>query len=683
MEQSQIEFIYNGVNTIIHCKADEKLKDIFKLFKNKVNANDKILIYLYDGIKIQNEELTFNEVANQIDKERNKMNILVNEVIYYPVPHTQDLIIKSKNIICPECKQDIKFKIEDYVINLFECKNKHDICSIFLNEFNSTQNINESKIICQNCGKYNKANVYKSIFYKCNSCKKDLCPICSSQHDKNHTVINYDDKNYICEQHNKSYIGYCTVCKQNICTFCEQDHNKHKIVTYGKKIPKDDEIKTILKQLEETMGKLQKDIDGIIQKLNDIKKNFEIYYNINKNIINNYNKEKINYEILYNIDNIKNINNTDIIKNINDIIKDNNIQNKFNKLINIYNKIESHKAITIFYTNNKNNDDIRIFGKEFVKNNINNCTMIIDNKSYKISEKFKIDNYNKDKIEVKLKGINKIINMSYMFSNCSSLLSLQDISKWNTSNVNDMSYMFSNCSSISSLPDISKWITSNVNNMSYMFNHCSSLSSLPDISKWNTSNVNNMDSMFNSCFALKSLPDLSKWNTSNVKNMSQMFYYCSLLKSLPDLSKWNTSNTKNMSKIFHNCSSLLSLPDISKWNTSNINNMESMFWCCKLLSSLPDISKWNTSNVNNMESMFSNCSSLLSMPDISKWNTSNVKNMNYMFNNCSSLLSLPEISKWNTSHLENNQNMYDGCSKLVNKPKIKKKSIFGKLFGNK
>ena len=44
-----------------------------------------------------------------------------------------------------------------------------------------------------------------------------------------------------------------------------------------------------------------------------------------------------------------------------------------------------------------------------------------------------------------------------MFYNCSSLVSLPDISKWNTANVTYMGGMFSNCSSLKSLPDISKW----------------------------------------------------------------------------------------------------------------------------------------------------------------------------------------------------------------------------------
>ena len=52
-----------------------------------------------------------------------------------------------------------------------------------------------------------------------------------------------------------------------------------------------------------------------------------------------------------------------------------------------------------------------------------------------------------------------VTKMSYMFFRCSSLISLPDISKWDTKNVIDMSYMFCKCSSLISLPNISKWDT--------------------------------------------------------------------------------------------------------------------------------------------------------------------------------------------------------------------------------
>ena len=56
-----------------------------------------------------------------------------------------------------------------------------------------------------------------------------------------------------------------------------------------------------------------------------------------------------------------------------------------------------------------------------------------------------------------------------------------------------------------------------------MFSECKTLISLPDISNWNTENVTDMSNMFNECSSLITLSDISKWNTENVTNMSSMF----------------------------------------------------------------------------------------------------------------------------------------------------------------
>ena len=53
-----------------------------------------------------------------------------------------------------------------------------------------------------------------------------------------------------------------------------------------------------------------------------------------------------------------------------------------------------------------------------------------------------------------------------------------------------------------------------------MFTLCEKLLSLPDISKWNTNNVTNMNNMFCNCVKLSSLPDISKLNTNNVSIMN-------------------------------------------------------------------------------------------------------------------------------------------------------------------
>ena len=97
--------------------------------------------------------------------------------------------------------------------------------------------------------------------------------------------------------------------------------------------------------------------------------------------------------------------------------------------------------INIIYKIEEENN-IRIFGSEFVKNNKNICKMIIDNKEYEITEEYYIENNNNNnKLKIKLKGIDNVTDMSYMFARCSSLSSLPDISQWNTDNSIDMKYV--------------------------------------------------------------------------------------------------------------------------------------------------------------------------------------------------------------------------------------------------
>ena len=109
--------------------------------------------------------------------------------------------------------------------------------------------------------------------------------------------------------------------------------------------------------------------------------------------------------------------------------------------------------------------------------------MIIDEKEYEIAEEYDVIEDNKSNLQIKLNGINNVIDISFMFDECCSLASLADIQKWNTGKITNMSHMFNKCYLLSSLPDISKWNTNNVTNMSHMFNGCNSLKTLPEISK--------------------------------------------------------------------------------------------------------------------------------------------------------------------------------------------------------
>ena len=171
---------------------------------------------------------------------------------------------------------------------------------------------------------------------------------------------------------------------------------------------------------------------------------------------------------------------------------------------------------------------MKLFGREFVEKNSNIIKFIYQGHIYNLTQNFEIPDYYdiicKDitEISITLLDIDKITDISYMFSSSDFLLS-DDMSKLDTKYITYMSNLFSNCSTLESLPDISNWNLSKVINISDIFEKCSSLKFLPDISKWDTSNIKYMRNIFKDCNSLVSLPDISKWNINNSTNICSMF----------------------------------------------------------------------------------------------------------------------------------------------------------------
>ena len=153
-----------------------------------------------------------------------------------------------------------------------------------------------------------------------------------------------------------------------------------------------------------------------------------IYYKINEDIINNYNIKNRNYEILYNLNKIKEDN---IEKELENIINS-DIKNKFNNIFNIYTKM-NFDEINIIYKVNEDDNEVKLFDLDFVERNKNKCKIIYEGEEEELKEKMEI--YTSwfstkiNQLEIKLKGILNITDMSDMFSYCSSLLSLPDIPK--------------------------------------------------------------------------------------------------------------------------------------------------------------------------------------------------------------------------------------------------------------
>ena len=441
---SKIIFNYKGTEIEIQCNIQDKIKDIFKKYADKSGIDISKTYFLYNGNKI-NDNQNLNEKMSEVDKKRKIMKILVND---------NETIIKEKKIeikeiVCPKCNENILIKINEYKISLVKCKNNHEINNILLNEIENVEKIDLSKIICGVCMKI-MSKTFNNEFYRCNFCKINLCPLCKSKHNNknninnnnnnNHNIINYNDKNYICEMHNMNFIKYCEYCKLDICMLCFEEHkNKnHSIINFEDIISNEEYIIKEKKKLEEYINNLNNNINDKIKKLNKVKDNLNIYYNLYKNTIDKYILRKINYNLINNIKEFNNYNNNIIIKDINEIINDNNINNQFNKIINIYDKMSI--KINLNNTNDYNNKIIHKFEKDpnnlkykyDISNTNAGCNGINDIfevfKSYKDNKEYIISkniNYNLDIFQLldnqKIKSLNghknHIMTVRYFINN--------------------------------------------------------------------------------------------------------------------------------------------------------------------------------------------------------------------------------------------------------------------------
>ena len=140
--------------------------------------------------------------------------------------------------------------------------------------------------------------------------------------------------------------------------------------------------------------------------------------------------------------------------------------------------------MTMVYSND---DKIILFGEFFIKNNKDNCFLLINDKMNELCEEYNIFNKKEKIIKVQLIEVKYIENMSYMFYDCLSLISV-DMSKWNKNKIKNLDYMFLGCQSLYNLSGISKWDTTNVISMNRMFLGCNQLEHFPNVFKRNIKN---------------------------------------------------------------------------------------------------------------------------------------------------------------------------------------------------
>ena len=162
MDDKTIVFLYEQIELKIQSKSKEYIKNIIKKFLEKAEKDKQELIFLYNG-KILNEEIQLKDIIN----DDNEIKISV-----YDINENTNIIQntenkkQSKDIICTKCGHNCLIDFKDYKIILNKCDNNHNVPNIFLNEFNNSQMINQSQIVCKECNnkKSEVYNLYLSIF---------------------------------------------------------------------------------------------------------------------------------------------------------------------------------------------------------------------------------------------------------------------------------------------------------------------------------------------------------------------------------------------------------------------------------------------------------------------------------------------------------------------------------------
>ena len=368
----EVAFIYNQMNFVIQANLNDLFKDIINKFIQKSLIESKTVFFICNG-KTINPEKAVESYMNSIDKKYNKMTILVNiseeqNLSEEQNPSKENVIIQSKDIICPKCNEPCRITIDNYKIKFFDCINCHIINNIKIVDFKKTQQINISHIICHKCKSKNKGNSYNYEFFRCLTCNNNLCILCRSNHNINHDIIKYDQKNYICPKHNDHFNRYCHQCHLNICFSCEEKHSKHNTKLLSDLKPDIEKAKKRLIEIKNEIEKLNNQIKD--DKLNKVLEAMKEYYEINNDIINNFEIKNRNYQSLQNMKEI--YTNNIIIENLKKINNNNNINDKLINIIELYNNIYSN-----------NNNEINPIDNDYLQNS--SCS---DNSEEDIKEEY-------------------------------------------------------------------------------------------------------------------------------------------------------------------------------------------------------------------------------------------------------------------------------------------------------
>ena len=176
------------------------------------------------------------------------------------------------------------------------------------------------------------------------------------------------------------------------------------------------------------------------------------------------------------------------------------------------------------------------------------------------------------KVDMSSFDVSSTKGLAYIFAGCESLTSI-DLSNLKTSKIEYMGRMFDGCSSLETINFGNNFDTSSVTDMEAMFRSCGSLKSL-DLSKFNTTVLENADYMFDSCDNLVSIEN--KFNSVELTSATGMFKNCRKLSKI-DLSGLVGKNLNEATDMFYNCNSLSSI-DVRNLVAGQVNDAAKIFY---------------------------------------------------------------------------------------------------------
>ena len=553
---SKVIFDLNQIETEIQCDENETMETICSRYAFKIRKELKTLIFMYSG-KAIDLNLSFIRTINNLDKEKKSFKVLVKSIIDTYSKGNNNYII-SKQCICPTCSEIAKISFQDYKINLL-CRLGHEN-KLLIPKYKETQKIDQSKIICDVCKNNNKIITFQNMFHRCNTCKINICPLCVSKHTKIHNIINYDDKNFICEEHSEFYNSYCKSCQKNLCIECEKFHRNHKIETYGNIVPDKNKLKQDLKEYKTIIEKFNDSIKATINKLKQLVDNMNILYEIYEDMVNNYinSKSKRNYEIISNINEFR-LNDNNFIKIMQQFIQMKDDYHQIPNLLNVYdkmvsakfeNKFESFDDIYKKYIEIKSQNEFlkSQLNKDNEKNfqNFNNSNPIFNN-SNNLQKNF-INNVNfefqgKNPINDNMTNMNQIMNNNMINNHNMNILNNFEMNNNMVNMQNNMNMNYNMNSNINMNNNMISNINSTMNNNNNMnmnssnnlkFGTITQMKPLPH--KIGIKNINNCSFMNISLYIFTNITKLSNkilnmyfQNNFNIQQHPLTFAFANLL----------------------------------------------------------------------------------------------------------------------------------------------------------